>query len=71
MQYTVVKKGDCSGDGYAKASDYLMIKDYIMGTGTAKLEGVYKKAADVKEDSEIKASDYLKIKDYIMYGVEI
>ena len=71
VMYTVVKMGDCSGDGNVKASDYLMIKDFIMGTGTAKLEDVYKKADDVKEDSEIKASDYLKIKDYIMYGVEI
>lgn len=69
--YTVVKTGDCNGDGYIKASDYLMIKDYIMGTGTAKLEGVYKDAADVTKDKEVKASDYLKIKDHIMYGVEV
>ena len=71
VQYTVVKKGDCSGDGFVKASDYLIIKDTIMGTGTANLDGVYKKAADVIQDSEVKASDYLKIKDYIMYGGEI
>lgn len=42
-----------------------------MGTGTANLDGVYKKAADVIQDSEVKASDYLKIKDYIMYGEEL
>lgn len=69
--YTVVKLGDCSGDGNVKASDYLIIKDFIMGTGSINLDGAYKKAADVTKDGEIKASDYLKIKDYIMYGVEL
>ena len=70
-EYIVVKRGDCSGDGYVKASDYLMIKDFIMGTGTAKLQGAYEKAADVVKDNQTKASDYLKIKDHIMYGVEV
>ena len=69
--YTIVKKGDCNGDGYVKANDYLIIKDYIMETGTAKLEGAYKTAADVTGDSQVKANDYLKIKDHIMYGVEV
>lgn len=71
VMYTVIKLGDCSGDGNVKASDYLIIKDFIMGTGSINLDGVYKKAADVTKDGEIKASDYLKIKDYIMYGVEL
>ena len=42
-----------------------------METGTAKLEGTYKTAADVTGDSQVKANDYLKIKDHIMYGVEV
>ena len=71
VKYTIVKKGDCNGDGYVKANDYLIIKDYIMETGTAKLEGAYKTAADVTGDSQVKANDYLKIKDHIMYGVEV
>ena len=70
-KYTIVKKGDCNGDGYVKANDYLIIKDYIMETGTAKLQGAYKHAADVTGDSQVKANDYLKIKDHIMYGVEV
>ena len=70
-KYTIVKKGDSTGDGYVKANDYLIIKDYIMETGTAKLEGAFKMAADVTGDSQVKANDYLKIKDHIMYGVEI
>ena len=70
-KYTIVKKGDSTGDGYVKANDYLIIKDYIMETGTAKLEGAFKVAADVTGDGQVKANDYLKIKDHIMYGVEI
>ena len=70
-KYTIVKKGDSTGDGYVKANDYLIIKDYIMETGTAKLEGVFKMAADVTGDNQVKANDYLKIKDHIMYGNEL
>lgn len=70
-KYTIVKRGDCNGDGYVKANDYLIIKDYIMEVGTVKLEGAYKVAADVTGDSQVKANDYLKIKDHIMYGVEV
>lgn len=70
-KYTIVKKGDCNGDGAVKANDYLIIKDYIMGVGTAKLDGAYKLAADVTGDGYVKANDYLKIKDHIMYGVEV
>ena len=70
-KYTIVKKGDSTGDGYVKANDYLIIKDYIMETGTAKLKGAFKMAADVTGDSQVKANDYLKIKDHIMYGIEL
>ena len=70
-KYTIVKKGDSTGDGYVKANDYLIIKDYIMETGTAKLEGAFKMAADVTGDNQVKANDYLKIKDHIMYGNEL
>lgn len=70
-KYTIVKKGDSTGDGYVKANDYLIIKDYIMETGTAKLEGAFKMAADVTGDNQVKANDYLKIKDHIMYGIEL
>ena len=71
IKYTIVKKGDSTGDGYVKANDYLIIKDYIMETGTAKLEGPFKMAADVTGDNQVKANDYLKIKDHIMYGTEL
>ncbi len=62
--YTVVKKGDVNGDGYIKATDYMKIKNYIMGT--VSLLDAEKSAADVNSDSSVKATDYMKIKNYIM-----
>ncbi len=69
-EYTIVKRGDANGDGYVKANDYLIIKDYIIGTNT-NLVDEYLQAADVTNDKFVKANDYLKIKDHIMYEVEI
>ena len=62
--FRVVVAGDVNGDAQIKPSDYVSIKNYIMGTTT--LEGAYKIAADVNHDGEIKPSDYVKIKNYIM-----
>ena len=62
--YTVVKLGDVNGDGVIKATDYMKIKNYIMGI--SKLNDAELKAADVNKDGEIKATDYMKIKNYIM-----
>ncbi len=69
-EYIIVKRGDVNGDGYVKANDYLIIKDYIIGTNL-NLKDEYLQAADVTNDKSVKANDYLKIKDHIMYGVEI
>lgn len=63
-KYTIVKLGDVSGDGEIKSKDYMMIKNYIMGTLT--LTDVQKKAADVSKDEEIKSKDYMMIKNHIM-----
>ena len=62
--YSIYVYGDVNGDGEAKANDYLMIKDHIMGK--TKLSGVYYKASDVNKDGQAKANDYLMVKDYIM-----
>lgn len=70
-EYIIVKRGDANGDGYVKANDYLIIKDYIIGNKGIKLENEYLQAADVTNDKAVKANDYLKIKDHIMYGIEI
>lgn len=62
--YIVVIKGDVNGDGLIYATDYVKIKNHIMGK--AKLEGAYLKAADINNDNNIYATDYVRIKNYIM-----
>lgn len=71
QSYLCKINGDCNGDGLVLANDYLLIKDYIMEEGTARLHGIYFEAADVTGDKKALANDYLKIKDHIMYGVKI
>ena len=62
--YTVVIKGDVNGDGSIYATDYVRIKNHIMGKTT--LTGAYLKAADINNDNNVYATDYVKIKNYIM-----
>ena len=63
-EYTLVILGDVNGDGKVKATDYILIKNYIMdGTG---LNEYQLKAADVNKDQKVKATDYILIKNYIM-----
>lgn len=63
-KYTVVKKGDVNGDGQIKATDYMKIKNYIMGSTS--LSDSEKTAADTNNDNLVKATDYMKIKNHIM-----
>lgn len=63
-EYTIVVLGDVNGDGKVKATDYMRIKNYIMGE--SKLTTYQKLAADVNHNGEVKATDYMKIKNYIM-----
>lgn len=62
--YVVVIKGDVNGDGMIYATDYVCIKNHIMGK--KKLDGAYLKAADINNDGNIYATDYVRIKNYIM-----
>lgn len=59
-----VKKGDVNNDGKITASDYVLIKNQIMGTTS--LDDNARKAADVNGDEKITATDYVMIKNYIM-----
>lgn len=67
--YTVVVLGDVNGDGEVKSTDYMAIKNAIMGT--KELSETEKMAADVNNDGNIKSTDYMKIKNYIMGNAQI
>ena len=71
VTYTVVKMGDCSGDGVVDARDSLRILKYAVGT--YKLEGAYSKAADVSKDQENDSRDSLRILKYAVgtYNIEL
>lgn len=56
--------GDVNGDGRITASDYVIIKDYIMGD--TELNSSQKIRADYNRDGNITANDYVLIKDKLM-----
>ncbi len=62
--YTIVIKGDVNGDGQIYATDYVKVKNHIMGK--SRLSGPYLIAADINEDAKIYATDYVQIKNHIM-----
>ncbi len=57
-------KGDVNSDGKVTASDYVLIKNSIMGTYTFTEE--QRTRADYNEDGKVTASDYVLIKNRIM-----
>ena len=59
-----ILKGDVNKDGKITSSDYVLIKNYIMGTREMSEEE--KKYADYNGDEKITSSDYVLIKNYIM-----
>ena len=63
-KFTMFVKGDVNGDSNITASDYVLIKNSIMGTNN--LTDIQKLGADVNGDSNITASDYVLIKNHIM-----
>lgn len=62
--YTVVIKGDVNGDGEIYATDYVKVKNHIMGK--TNLSGAYLLAADINNDGNIYATYYVQIKNHIM-----
>ena len=62
--YTVIVKGDVDGDGKIFATDYVKVRNHIMGKTS--LSEVSLKAADINGDGKIFATDYVKIRNHIM-----
>ena len=63
-KYTVAMLGDINGDGEVRSTDYMLIKNYIMGKTKFKVS--QKIAADLNKDEEVKSTDYMLVKNYIM-----
>lgn len=61
---TSYTKGDVNGDGRITSSDYVLIKNHIMGTSV--LGSDKQVMADYNGDGRITSSDYVLIKNYIM-----
>lgn len=62
--YKIVLLGDINGDGDITPSDYMKIKNHIMGSGT--IENTWIDCADINMDKTITPSDYMKVKNHIM-----
>lgn len=62
--YTIVVKGDTSGDGIINAKDLLQVQKSILGTYS--LENAYKLAADTSGDGIINAQDLLQVQKSIL-----
>lgn len=62
--YTIIKIGDTDGDGEIMPSDYVKIKNKIMGNNN--MSDAQMKAADLDGDGQILPADYIKVKNHIM-----
>ena len=63
-EYIIIVRGDVNGDGKITASDYVNVKNKIMGT--VSLDDIKTMGADVNKDGKVSASDYVLIKNHIM-----
>lgn len=68
-KYTVIKKGDCNGDGKVNSLDALQILKYSVGT--LNLNETNAKAAEVNKDKKVNSSDALLILKYSVGNTSI
>ena len=61
--YTVIVKGDISGDGNINSLDLLQVYKHIKGD--KKLSGAYLKAADTSQDNKVNSLDLLQVYKHI------
>ncbi len=64
-KYTVIKKGDCNGDGYVNTGDTYMLKCVVLNMKKFENEN-YKKAADVNNDNELNTGDTFLLKKQVL-----
>lgn len=61
--YTVVIRGDVSGDGKLSAIDYVKVRNYL--DGSSSLKDAFLKGADTSGDSKVTAIDYVKLRNHL------
>ena len=66
VQYTVVKMGDCSGDGMINSADLLKIQKYLLKVTNIESNSAYFSAADTNFDKTINSADLLKTQKYLL-----
>lgn len=64
-KYTVIKKGDCNGDGNVNTGDTYMLKCVVLNLKKFENEN-YKKAADVNNDNELNTGDTFLLKKQVL-----
>ncbi len=61
--YSVVIRGDISGDGKLSALDYVKLRNYL--DGQTSLSNAYLKSADTNKDGKVSAIDYVKLRNHL------
>lgn len=63
VNYSIVIRGDVSGDGKLSAIDYVKVRNYL--DGASSLSGAYLKSADTSGDGKASALDYVKLRNHL------
>lgn len=63
VNYTLVIRGDVSGDGKLSAIDYVKVRNYL--DGASSLSGAYLQGADASGDGKVSALDYVKVRNHL------
>lgn len=69
VDYTVVIKGDVTGDGAINSSDFMRVRRSFLGL--YELLGAAELAADVSGDGDINSTDYIQIRAHFLERIDI
>lgn len=62
--YTVVIKGDITGDGEINSADLLKVRQYLIGT--TNLSDSFKDSADINKDGKVNSADLLMVRKQLL-----